>query len=81
MFVLFLCQLALVIFIWLQRDQILQAFDKAMKTIWDQSKSDRGVMDGIELSVSYNMEYVFAILLMNLYYKRIAEMLRLQWTN
>ncbi|XP_073845828.1 23 kDa integral membrane protein-like [Musca autumnalis] len=51
MFALFLCQLALVIFIWMQRDQILQGFDKAIKTIWDQRETDRSLMDGIELSL------------------------------
>lgn len=52
MFALFLCQLALIIFIWVQRDKILSSMDSAIKTVWDQRKTDRSVMDGIELSVS-----------------------------
>ncbi|XP_058982330.1 23 kDa integral membrane protein-like [Musca domestica] len=51
MFALFLCQLALIIFIWVQRDKILSSMDSAIKTVWDQRKTDRSVMDGIELSL------------------------------
>ncbi|XP_013098720.1 23 kDa integral membrane protein-like [Stomoxys calcitrans] len=51
MFLLFLCQLALVIIIWVKRQDILNAMNYSIKTIWDQRQSDRSLMDGLELSL------------------------------
>ncbi|XP_075167205.1 23 kDa integral membrane protein-like [Haematobia irritans] len=51
MFALFLCQLALVIFIWVKREAILNAMDYSIKSIWDQRQTDRSLMDGLELGL------------------------------
>lgn len=51
MLTLFICQLALVIFIWQQRVQILDKMDDVIIKIWDQRHTDQKVMDALQISV------------------------------
>uniref|UniRef100_A0A1A9Z7J0 Tetraspanin n=1 Tax=Glossina pallidipes TaxID=7398 RepID=A0A1A9Z7J0_GLOPL len=50
MLTLFICQLALVIFIWQQRVQILDKMDDVIIKIWDQRHTDQKVMDALQIS-------------------------------
>lgn len=52
MFGLFMCQLALIIYIWVQRAQFLDSMDQVITTIWNQHKTDQQVMDTLQISVS-----------------------------
>uniref|UniRef100_A0A1A9WI23 Tetraspanin n=1 Tax=Glossina brevipalpis TaxID=37001 RepID=A0A1A9WI23_9MUSC len=50
MLTLFICQLALVIFIWQQRVEILDKVNDMITQIWDQRHTDQKVMDALQLS-------------------------------
>lgn len=52
MLVLFMCQLALIIYVWVQRAQFLASMDKVITTIWNQHKTDQAVMDTVQITVS-----------------------------
>ena len=52
MFILFLCQLALIIFVWTKRAEFLQQVDIVVQKIWDQRHIDQKVMDTMQLSLN-----------------------------
>lgn len=52
MLVLFMCQLALIIYVWVQRDTFLKSMDNVIATIWNQRHTDQKVLDTLQLTVS-----------------------------
>jgi CD63 antigen len=50
MLLLFFCQIALIVYVWTQRPQILNAVDQAVEKIWDQHKENQPIMDTLQLS-------------------------------
>lgn len=52
MLVLFMCQLALIIYVWVQRDAFLKSMDNVIATIWNQRHTDQKVLDTLQLTVS-----------------------------
>ncbi|KAM7343630.1 tetraspanin 42Ed [Cochliomyia hominivorax] len=50
MLVLFMCQLALIVYVWMQRDKFLQSMDKMISTVWEQRHTDQKVMDTLQLT-------------------------------
>ena len=52
MLILFMCQLALIVYVWVQRDAFLKSMDNVITTIWNQRHVDQKVMDTVQLTVS-----------------------------
>ncbi|XP_037946577.1 23 kDa integral membrane protein-like [Teleopsis dalmanni] len=50
MFVLFLCQLALIIYVWCEREKFLADMKVVVSKIWEQRQTDQKVMDALQLS-------------------------------
>lgn len=49
---LFFCQIALIIYVWINHVQIRESLDKVVQTIWEQRKTDGLLMDTLQKSVS-----------------------------
>jgi len=50
MLILFLCQLALIIFVWTQHDKFLAQMNTIVAKVWAQHKTDQKVMDALQIS-------------------------------
>ncbi|ALC42344.1 Tsp42Ed [Drosophila busckii] len=48
---LFLCQIALIVFVWINHVQIRNSLDKVVQTIWNQRKTDSLLMDTLQKSL------------------------------
>lgn len=47
-----MCQLALIVYVWVQRETFLKSMDNVITTIWNQRHVDQNVMDTLQLTVS-----------------------------
>lgn len=48
---LFLCQIALIVYVWINHVQIRESLDIVVQKIWDQRSSDAKLMDILQKSV------------------------------
>ncbi|EDW57285.1 CD63 antigen [Drosophila novamexicana] len=48
---LFFCQIALIIYVWINHVQIRESLDKVVQTIWEQRKTDGLLMDTLQKSL------------------------------
>ncbi|EDW08622.1 CD63 antigen [Drosophila mojavensis] len=57
---LFLCQIALIVYVWINHVQIRQSLDQVVQTIWDQRKTDGLLMDTLQKSLKCCGLYKFS---------------------
>lgn len=50
---LFLCQIALIVYVWINHVQIRASLDQVVQKIWDQRNTDGLLMDTLQKSVSF----------------------------
>ncbi|XP_030387433.1 CD63 antigen-like [Scaptodrosophila lebanonensis] len=47
---LFLCQIAVIVYVWVQRPQIIDSIDKVVYKVWEQRAVDQPVLDAMQRS-------------------------------